>query len=578
MNNTDNYKKTLSNSLLQMANRPKGRVALQYKTNQKWQALNWQEFFDEIKSIGKNLALLKLQRQQKIALLANNSIEWSLFDAAAIGLGLITLAIPTNVQEEDLLLILQTEQPRLIFIDDLDNLHLTQKILTKLNLKCQIVTSIEIQDKLKNCLSLTQFKAQNTQSVAKYYFEEQLHLADEDEIVTQIYTSSSTGHLKSISLSHRNILSQISETFPLLGTNPDDLTVSYLPYSHILGRIETWGHWYIGFQLIIANSPERLRHLMNEFNPTFIMAVPRVFEKIYALAQIQISRSWWLNNFLNPLLYLQKNSNFWLINKSAQLLTDNVFNQVQRLFGRRLRFAFCGGAALSNEISQFFKYAGVLILEGYGMSEATGLLTVNRPYDSELGTVGKPIGDVQLKLTADGEILVKSKKIASLNFHTPDGWLSTGDIGKWSKRGNLIILDRKNSYIKTQQGKLISPEMLRLKLKNHPLIDQVYFHGSDCPFVVALISLDHEKCHQWISSSNHAKDISQHEKDLMVQNEIHNYIQKINKTLLPHEQIIRFAISPVAFTQENGYLSPSQKIKSHIIQIDFAALITKLYQ
>lgn len=578
MSSHDAFKKTLSHSLLQMANRPKGRIALQYKVNQKWFSLSWVDFFDQIKIIAHQFAQLKLQRQQKIAILADSSLEWSLIDAAAVGLGLITLAIPTNAQEEDILIILQQEKPRLIFIDDIQNLKMIQKIIKELNLKCQILTAIEGQDFDPHCMSFTDFKAQETPAVSRYYFEDQLQCAQEEEIVTQIYTSSTTGRLKSINLTHRNILSQISETFPLLGANPDDLTISYLPYSHILGRIETWGHWYIGFQIIIAPSPERLRHLMNEFNPTFIMAVPRVFEKIYALAQIQISRSWWLDHLLNPILYIQKKSNFWLINKSARLLTDTLFNQIQRLFGRRLRFAFCGGAPLSSEIAQFFNHAGVLLLEGYGMSEATGALTVNRPYDHEMGTVGKPIGDVQLKLAADGEILVKSKKISSSTPLNNEGWMATGDLGKWSPRGNLIILDRKKSLIKTQQGKLVSPEMLRLKLKNHPLIDQVYFHGTDHPFIVALISLDHEKCQQWLVNESRVNNFSQHGKDLIIQNEIHNYIQKINKSLQTHEQIIRFALSPISFTQENGYLSPSQKIKSSKIQTDFATLINKLYQ
>lgn len=577
MSTQDDFKKTLSYSLLQMASRPNGRIAIQFKNHQKWITLSWADFYSQIKVIANQLAFLQLKRQQKVAIIAHSSLEWILMDAATVGLGLISLAIPVNVHSDDLKFILENERPNVIYVDDAQTLKILQKILLTIGLKCQIFTNFETPEIQTQFLSLTNLIAQSDHFVSRYYFEEQLQRANETEIVTQIYTSHTNGRLKSINLTHRNILSQISETFPLLSTNPDDLTISFLPYSHILGRTEVWGHWYIGYQLIVAPSPERLRHLMKEFNPTFLMATPRIFEKIYALAQIQISRSWWLDHFLNPILFIQKKSKLWLINKSARLLTDTVFNQIQRLFGRRLRFAFCGGAPLSQEIAQFFSHAGVLILEGYGMSETTGALTVNRPYDYELGSVGKPIGDVQLKLAADGEILVRSKKISASVALTSEGWMATGDLGQWSPQGNLIILDRKQSLIKTQQGKFVSPEKLRLKLKNHPLIDQVYFHGNDRPFIVALISLDLEKCHQWLLTESKEITFTQQEKDLIIQNEIHNYIQKVNKSLQAHEQIKRFAVSPIAFTQENGYLSPSQKIKSNKIQTDFAQLLTKLY-
>jgi len=396
-------------------------------------------------------------------------------------------------------------------------------------------------------------------------------------------------------LTHTQIMSEISEAFPYVGAHADDISLTFLPYAHVMGRIEHWGHVYVGFTMAYAESIERVRTNLLEIRPTIMVAVPRIFEKVYAAIQTQIEAQPWRKKiFAQAMKIGQKVSEarvrheplplaLGLIDQVAQRL---VLGRVKAAFGGRLRFAISGGAPISPDIVRFFHACDILILEGYGLTETTAAICVNTPYDYEFGTVGKPIGETQIKIAEDGEILVKSKKVMKDYFEDPaetakvftDGWYHTGDIGEFTPSGNLKITDRKKDLIKTAGGKYVAPQLLENLLKHDPLVSQVLVHGDQKKYVVALLTLDRPLLEKFARDRGlNESNIEALTQDPKVLEAVRQIVADANSRLASYESIKRFAVLPTEFTVEAGELTPSLKIKRKYVDQKYRNQIEKLY-
>jgi long-chain acyl-CoA synthetase len=362
-----------------------------------------------------------------------------------------------------------------------------------------------------------------------------------------------------------------------------------------MGRIEHWGNAYIGFTMAYAESVERVRANLGEVRPTILISVPRIFEKIYSAISAQMEASpvkkkifTWAVGVGRQITDLKVTRQVVPLELLAtfQLAKKLVLNKVTDAFGGRLRFAISGGAPLSQDISSFFHAAGILILEGYGLTETTAAITVNTPFNYRFGSVGRPIGDTELKIADDGEILVRGQKVMKEYYENPEataeafegGWFHTGDIGEILQGGDLKITDRKKDLLKTAGGKYVAPQKLEGLLKQHPLIAHSLICGDQKKYIVALLTLDPAYLQSLAKAENeNFTDWQQLVGSPWVQDIVRDIVAETNSHLANHESIKRYMILPKEFTVEGGELTPSLKLKRKLLTKTFAREIDSLY-
>ena len=542
---------TLFHSILDFPTR--SGVGVEYFEKGSLMRLTWLEYYNEIKKVTAALHKLGVKKQTRVAIMANTSLHWGLADMSIQALGAVTIPIYHNSTADEIHHILKDSETTYLFVESLRDLN---------NLKPESIENLKIisfSDGANEVLSWQEFLKQSESSEGWF---ESLKQPDAKELATIVYTSGTTGLPKGVCLSHVQIISEVQEAFSW-GISKTDKTLCFLPLAHVLGRVEFWAHIYFGYELAFAQGVDHLRDNLAQCKPTVFIAVPRVFEKFYETIHAQMETLGFRRKIFEKALQVgEQVSQYTLYQRKVplalaleyELAETLVFRKIKNAFGGRLRFAVSGGAPLNPEISKFFHHCGVLILEGYGLTETTAAICVGRPTQYVIGTVGLPVGDVQLKIAEDGEILVKSNKVMMGYHKQPEetekvlknGWFSTGDIGEILPTGELRITDRKKDLLKTSGGKYVAPQKLEFMAKDHPFISNVVVYGDQKKYIVCLISL-----------SAKASEKSKQELD----EEIRNHIAQVNSQLAGFETIKKFSFTKDEWTIENGLLTPSLKIK-----------------
>lgn len=588
---------TLGQSLLSFQNRTAPK-AVQFKRGSYWISKTWPEYYRDIEDLASGLLALGLNPGDRIAIMANTRYEWSVADHAAMGVHGVVVSIYQNNTAADVAYILNDSGARLLILENSALLRTWNEIREK----CPTVEKVLLMETSPSAEDSGVLTWDNLLRSGRDYlqkhpqaFKELCASLKTTDPATLLYTSGTTGLPKGVVITHTQVISEVSEAFPIFGVDDSDVSLSFLPYAHILGRIEHWAHAYMGFTMAYAESIEKLRNNLTEIEPTFLISVPRVFEKIYSAIGAQIDASPLKKKLFNWALGVgRKITELKLTHQmipldllaTYEVAHRLVLNKITSAFGRRLRFAISGGAPLASEISSFFHASGVLILEGYGLTETTAAITVNTPFNYKFGSVGRPIGDVQLKIAEDGEVLVKSHKVMKEYYKNPeataevfsDGWFHTGDIGVLLQGGDLKITDRKKDLIKTAGGKYVAPQKLEGLLKLSPLVSQALICGDQKKYVVALFTLDPiylqalakergESFHSWTELVSRS----------WVQDIVRDHIAEINSDLASYESIKRFLILPVEFTVESGELTPSMKLKRKALAQRYQKEIDSLY-
>ncbi|HEY8272031.1 MAG TPA: long-chain fatty acid--CoA ligase [Pseudobdellovibrionaceae bacterium] len=588
---------TIGNSLLSFKDRT-AKKAVMIKRGSQWTSKNWSEYYKDIETLGAGFLALGIKPQDRVAIMSNTRYEWSVADHAAMGIHGIVVSIYQNNTPADVEYILNNSEAKVLVLENDAVLRVWNEIKSKCP-KVKTVILIENKKPIEDPMILSWKdlvqKGEELLQKKPQAFESLCGSLKTTDTATLLYTSGTTGAPKGVVITHAQVISEVGETFPMFGVDERDIALSFLPYAHILGRIEHWAHAFMGFSLAYAESIERIRGNLLEIEPTFLISVPRIFEKIYDSVGTQLEASPLKKKLFTWAIGVGKKITELKLTRQAvpldqlaayELARRLVLNKISSAFGRRLRFAVSGGAPLAQDISIFFHAAGVLILEGYGLTETTAAITVNTPFNYNFGSVGRPIGDVELKIAEDGEILVRSQKVMKEYYKNPEataevmteGWFHTGDIGTILQGGDLKITDRKKDLIKTAGGKYVAPQKLEGLLKLNPLISQALICGDQKKYIVALLTVDPIYLQNLASARG---ENATHWTELInrpwVQDFIREYIAETNAGLGNFESIKRFFILPVEFTVENGDLTPSLKLKRKLLSERYKKEIDSLY-
>jgi long-chain acyl-CoA synthetase len=590
---------TIGQSILSFRERT-AEKAVMFKKSGTWLSKSWPEYYRDIEVFGAGLLALGINPQDRVAIMSTTRYEWSVMDLGIMGVHGVVVSIYQNNTAEDVRYILNNSEARILIFEN----EAAYAIWNSIEENCPTVEKVILIDtknsydpKTSKILTFKQVLDMGKAALQKNRtcFEDLCESITEDQMATLLYTSGTTGTPKGVVITHTQVISEISEAFTMFGVDDRDISLTFLPYAHVMGRIEHWGHSYMGFTMAYAESIEKVRNNLAEIRPTFLISVPRIFEKIYSAIGSQVDSSplrkklfQWAVGVGRRLADLKVTHQMIPLDLLAtyELAKKLVLSKVTSAFGGRLRFAISGGAPLSQEISSFFHASGILILEGYGLTETTAAITVNTPFNYKFGSVGRPVGEAEIKIAEDGEVLVRSKKVMKEYYKNPeataevftDGWFHTGDIGVILQGGDLKITDRKKDLIKTAGGKYVAPQKLEGLLKLHPLISQTLISGDQKKYIVALITLDPTHLQALAKTENEEfTDWKQLTQSPWVQDIVRDLIAETNSRLASYESIKRFMILPTEFTVEGGELTPSLKLKRKALTQRYHQEIDSLY-
>lgn len=590
-------KPTISQFLAQARRRPRHQRALTFKKQNRWQSLNWEEFYRRAEALGLCLIHHGAKPGDRVAIMSDTRPEWIIADQAILGVNAVTVPIYQSQRSEEVAYIVNDSEPRILIVENADQL----KKWLEISQKCPSVKHVILIEGSKEKSDKAQYwedsLREGMELAIKHpmQFQQSIGRQKISDVATIVYTSGTTGEPKGAVLTHEQIASEIAAIQGSVQLNEKDVSLSFLPYAHVLGRIESWAAVVIGFELAFAESVDRLRQNLVEVRPTFLIAVPRIFEKLYEAIQAQLEISPTSQKIFNQALVVGKQVSQLRQEKKAlslqlafqfSLVDRFVFRTIRAKLGGRLRFSVSGGAPLSRDLCEFFHAIGILILEGYGLTETTAAISANSSLNYKFGSVGRPFPGVEIKIANDGEILVKSLKVMKEYYHQPEstalalegGYFHTGDIGEIDADGFLYITDRKKDLIKTAGGKYVAPQKLENLLKMSPYISQALIHGDQEKYVVALLTLNREPLIEFAKKQDLSyQDFATLTQHPAVKGLIRGVVANINNQLASFETIKNFGILPRDFQIEAGEVTPSLKIKRKFCSEKYRTQINELY-
>ena len=567
------------------------------KKEGKYVPISTEEFADRVKCFSLGLRDLGLEAGDKLIILSENRPEWVISDVANLCLGGITVPIYTSLIPEQIKYIIDDSDAKIVVVSDQGQWQKIEAIKSELTKVTSYITCLS--EAPEGVLTFAQVleRGRKMDKQNPGLFEKMALEVKPDAIASIIYTSGTTGPPKGVMLTHSNIFSNVKTCSSLLPFKDTDTVLSFLPLSHILERMGMFVYLYNGMSIGFAESIDTLGENLLEVRPHIMVNVPRVLEKIYAkvIDNVQVSSSlkrkifFWavkvgrkygrkkiLNQPISKLLQFKRN----LANKL-------VFSKVYAKTGGRVRFFLCGGAPLSKDIGEFFYAIGLTIIEGYGLTETSPVITANTFENLKFGTVGKPIPGVDVRIDEDGEILTKGpnvmngyyKKEAASREVFEGGWFHTGDIGHFDEEGFLVITDRKKDIIVTSGGKNVAPQPIEGILNLNPYISTALVIGDSRKFISALVVPDFEKLEEYAKQNN----ISFEDHcDLVKKEEIVRFIQEQVDRSVPnlasYEKVKKIALLDKEFEIEKGEITPTLKVKRNIVEEKYKGIIDAMYR
>jgi long-chain acyl-CoA synthetase len=566
--------------------------AIQFKDGEQWVKRSFVEVEETVRKLALGLVDLGVAKGDKVSILANTRPEWTYFDFAALSIGATVVPIYQTNSPEECQYVLDNSDAKIVVVEDDEQMEKIRAVRDRLPLLEQVVRMTGAGE---DAISLEDLAARGDGRDAGEW-ERLWQAVTPEDICTFIYTSGTTGPPKGCVISHGNyraMLDMVNETSVIEG---EDVTYLYLPLAHSFALLIQLGSFDLGATIAYwERDPLKIMPNLAELKPTYFPSVPRIFEKIYTLATSSMEKEGgfkkaifdWSIRVGGKVSELERSGRQpgFLLRKQYEFADKKVLSKIRGLFGGKLRLAVSGAAPISPDILRFFDAAGVLVLEGWGMTETSTAATISSPEDFKIGTIGKPFPGCEIKIAEDGEILVKGPNVFQGYYKNDEatretivnGWLHTGDLGTIDADGFITITGRKKDIIITAGGKNITPANLEGEIKQHPLVSQCVVVGDRRPYLVALVTLDPEEATAYAREHALPEDPAQLAANGSVREAIETHLAKVNEKFARVEQVKKIAILPEDLSQESGELTPTLKVKRAVVADKHQHEIEQLY-
>ena len=562
------------------------------KYNGKWEKTSTQTYIQKANCVSRGLLRLGVKKDDKIAVISStNRTEWHILDIGILQIGAQNVPIYPTITLEDFEYILNHSECKYCFVSDKVLLDKITSIKNKLPHLITIFTfdTVELAHSWQEIFDLGADES-NQQEV-----EELKNSIKKDDLATIIYTSGTTNRPKGVMLSHWNIISNIINCQDRLPILPGSTALSFLPVCHVFERMLTYLYQYDGLRIYFAESIEKISENLQEVKPNILTVVPRLIEKIYdkifakgtELKGIKKRLFFWALGL--GFHYEPYGANGFWYEIQLKIARKLIFSKWREALGGRIQMIVCGSAALSPRLAKVFSAAGLTIMEGYGLTETSPVISVNRESGRywKIGTVGKPVNNVEVKIAEDGEILVKGENVM-LGYYKnaeqtaeniTDGFFHTGDIGELDAEGFLKITDRKKEIFKTSGGKYVSPQLIENQLKLSRFIENAMVVGEGEKMPAAIIQLNFPFVREW--ARRHNLKIGNTNAEIAKNEEVHNRVaqevERVNRHLGKWEQVKLFDFTPDEWTIDEGLLTPTLKLKRRVIKEKYIDIYNKFY-
>jgi long-chain acyl-CoA synthetase len=583
--------KTLADLLPLAAQAYGDAPAVRYKDGDRWVDRSFSEVLEIVRPLALGLAELGVEKGDRVSILGNTRPEWTYFDFAALSIGATVVPIYQTNSPEECRYVLDNSDAKVVVVEDDEQMEKIRRVRDELPRLEQVV---RMTGSSEDAISMQDLAAKGAGDNSRW---ESLYSAvTPADICTFIYTSGTTGPPKGCIISHGNyraMLDMVNQTSVIEG---EDVSYLYLPLAHSFALLIQLGSFDLGATLAFwERDPLKILPNLAELKPTYFPSVPRIFEKIYTAANSGMEKEGGLKKVIfdwairvgAKMRKAERGGRKpgFLLSREYAFADKRVLSKIRNLFGGKLRLAVSGAAPINPEILRFFDAAGVLVLEGWGMTETSTAATISTPDDFKVGTIGKPFPGCEVRIADDGEILVKGPNVFQ-GYHKNeeatretivDGWLHTGDIGEIDPDGFIKITGRKKDIIITAGGKNITPANLEAEIKQHPLVSQCVVVGDRRPYLVALVTLDPEEAIAYAKENGLAEDPAQLAANGAVKAAIEAHVEKINQNFARVEQVKKIAILPHDLSQETGELTPTLKVKRAVVAAKHEPEIEALY-
>ncbi len=566
--------------------------AVRYKDGEKWVDRSFTEVLEIVRPLALGLAELGVQKGDRVSILGNTRPEWTYFDFAALSIGATVVPIYQTNSPEECRYVLENSDAKVVVVEDDEQLEKIRKVRDQLP---QLEHVVRMTGASEDALSSEDLAAKGA-AVDASRWESLYSAVTPADICTFIYTSGTTGPPKGCIISHGNyraMLDMVNATSVIEG---EDVTYLYLPLAHSFALLIQLGSFDLGATIAYwERDPLKIMPNLAELKPTYFPSVPRIFEKIYTAATSGMEKQGGLKKAIfdwaikvgGKMRETERKGRKpgFLLSRQYAFADKQVLSKIRNLFGGKLRLAVSGAAPINPDILRFFDAAGVLVLEGWGMTETSTAATISTPDDFKIGTIGKPFPGCEVRIADDGEILVKGPNVFQ-GYHKNeeatretivDGWLHTGDIGEIGADGFIKITGRKKDIIITAGGKNITPANLEAEIKQHPLVSQCVVVGDRRPYLVALVTLDPEEAAAYAQENNLGETPEQLAGNGDVKASIMAHVDQINQNFARVEQVKKIAILPQDLSQESGELTPTLKVKRAVVTDKHEREIEQLY-
>ncbi len=573
--------------------------ALRHREDDRWVALSYLDTEKIVQRVAQGLTSLGLRRGDRAAILSVNRPEWAIADYGCLCAGVVDVPIYSTLTPPQIEYILNDSGARLIFVSDTDQLDKIGELREACPSLEHVVVFTPSGDLPGGTLSWSELLERGSgSSTSVEAFRSAALSAGPEDVATVLYTSGTTGNPKGVMLTHNNLYSNVRACSHVLPIDSTDSTLSFLPLSHVLQRMVDYLFFNLGCSIGYARSLQLVTEDLRHLQPTFVVSVPRLYEKVYAAATeaegvkgalvkwaSRVGESWAEVRLAGEIPGPWTRLRYAVANRL-------VYSKIRDALGGKLRYFVSGGAPLAPHINRFFFSAGAVILEGYGLTETSPVTNVNSPRDFpanfRIGTVGKPVPGTEERIAEDGEILIRGPQVMKGYYNlpdrtrealTPDGWFHTGDIGELDEDGFLRITDRKKDIIVTAGGKNVAPQPIENRLKKNRYVDQPVLIGDRRKFITLLLVPDFEALESWargqgLSTDDRRQLLSTAKVQELLASEVSSELTHLSRVEMPKKLVLL----EKAFTIEDGSLTPTQKVKRRVVEDRYRTALDAAYE